>query len=201
MAKTTNYKQIKELVTIILLFIIVSCQSEIKQPPGVLVNDIPKQTNLKKLKTWNYGDYNFTAIATFELKAKVLGKERYRFGRESDLSPYDLALGWCKMSDQSIVDKIDISQSRRWFFWKTDNYPISRKEIEISASNMHIIPANNDVEEELDKIIKGEIIYLKGFLVAITSPDGWHWKSSLTRNDVGGGACEVVWVEKLLRIK
>jgi len=66
---------------------------------------------------------------------------------------------------------------------------------------MHIIPANEQVEDELDNILVGEIILLEGQLVSIKADDGWKWKSSLSREDTGGGACEVVWVEKLLRLK
>ena len=190
----------KKLTSILLLLILISC-SEIKQPPGILAEEQPKQTSLSEPKSWDLDDFHFVALANFELKAKVLGKERYTFGTESEISPYDLALGWGKMSDQSVVDKIEISQSSRWFFWKVESYPISKKEIEISASNMHIIPANEEVENQLSDLIMGEIIYLKGYLVEVNKGNNWHWKSSLSRNDTGNGACEVVWVNKLLRIK
>jgi hypothetical protein len=30
--------------------------------------------------------------------------------------------------------------------------------------------------------------------VQVNTPDGWRWRSSLTREDTGGGACEVVYV-------
>jgi hypothetical protein len=191
----------KKIFSILLLLLLISC-SEVEQPPGVMAKDPPKQSPLTQSEVWERDEYFINAIAQFELKAKVLGKERYRFDRESDIAPYDLALGWGRMSDQAIIDRIDISQRTRWFFWETDNYPIPRREIEISAANMHIIPATEDVRDELDDLLVGEIIYLKGYLVSAMSPkDGWRWKSSLSRTDTGGGACEVVWVEKLLRLK
>lgn len=186
---------------ILLSFIFIFACGEIKQPPGVLAPDVPKQTKVQQAKTWNKDVYHFTALAKFDLKAKVLGKEHYRFDRTADIAPYDLALGWGRMSDQVIVDRIDISQRTRWYFWKTDAFPIPRKEIETSSANMHIIPANEQVEDELDDILVGEIILLKGYLVKVTTDDDFRWQSSLTRDDTGGGACEVVWVEKLLRLK
>lgn len=191
----------QKIIAIFLILLLVSCSSEIKQPNGILAKDPPSQTALIEPKMWDMNDYHFNALANIELKAKVLGKERYRYDSSSDISPYDLALGWGQMSDQRIVDEIDISQSSRWFFWNTETYLISRKELEVSASNMHMIPANQKIKNELDDILVGEIIYLKGYLVSITRNDGWHWTSSLSRTDTGGGACEVVWVEKLLRIK
>ncbi len=188
------------LIFILSLFLFFSC-GEIKQPPGVFAPDIPIQENIATSKTWDKNDYHFTALAKFELRAKVLGKEKYSYDRESDLAPYDLALGWGKMSDQTVVDRIDISQRTRWFFWKTDSFPIPRKEVVISSANMHIIPANDQIEDVLDDILVGEIILFEGYLVAVKADDGWKWKSSLSREDSGGGACEVVWVEKLLRLK
>ena len=190
----------KKLISISLFLILLSC-SEIKHPHGLLAENPPKQTPLLQPKTWDLDDFHFVALANFELKAKVLGKERYRFGTEAEISPYDLALGWGQMSNQEIVDKIDISQRSRWFFWKVESYPIPKEEIEVSAANMHIIPANDEIRDELDDILVGEIIFLKGYLVAIIKNDGWRWKSSLSRTDTGNGACEVVWVDKLLRIK
>ena len=192
----------KKIIPILFISFLISCTSENKQPSGVLADSPPRQTPLVQSETWQKDGYFINAIAQFELKAKVLGKERYRFDRESDLAPYDLALGWGQMSDQTIIDKMNISQRGRWFYWKTDRYPISRKEIERSAANMHIIPASDKIKDELDDIIVGEIIYLKGYLVSAMNPkDGWRWKSSLTRYDTGSGACEVVYVEKLLRLK
>ena len=191
----------KRIISILFILLFISC-AEVEQPPGVFAEDPPKQSPLVQSEVWERDGYYINAIAQFELKAKVLGKERYRFDRESDIAPYDLALGWGRMSDQVIVNKFDISQRRRWFYWKTDSYPIPRKEIEQSASNMHIIPATDEVMDELDDLIVGEIIYLKGYLVSAMYPkDGWRWKSSLSRTDRGDGACELVWVEKLLRIK
>ena len=44
---------------------------------------------------------------------------------------------------------------------------------------------------------KGQVVALEGYLVKVISKDGWWWKSSLTRNDTGNGACEVIWVEEV----
>jgi hypothetical protein len=32
-------------------------------------------------------------------------------------------------------------------------------------------------------------------LVEADGRDGWKWRSSLTRDDTGDGACELMWVE------
>jgi hypothetical protein len=40
-------------------------------------------------------------------------------------------------------------------------------------------------------------VRFKGYLVKVEAPDCWRWVSSLTRTNIGAGACELVWVEDL----
>jgi hypothetical protein len=78
-----------------------------------------------------------------------------------------------------------------------DAFPIPQHEIEIHAANTHIIPANDSVKRQLRKIRQGQIVNIKGQLIEAKRPDGWHWRSSLTREDTGAGACELVYVKEL----
>ena len=45
--------------------------------------------------------------------------------------------------------------------------------------------------------VLGKSLTLRGYLVQAQAPDGWHWRSSLTREDTGGGACELIFVQAL----
>ena len=178
--------------------------NEIVHPSGVIVEEEPFQTNISDGKNWTVDDYSYRSMADFRIEARVLGKESYSVDRESDISPYDLALGWGPMSDQAVIDELDISQSNRWYYWKTRKFPIPKRDIQKYSANMHMIPANENIENELDKIVKGNIIVLEGQLVevnAASDEDNWRWVSSLLREDTGGGACEVVWVEKITILK
>ena len=130
----------------------------------------------------------------------MLSKERYRFGREADLSPWDLALGWGAMSDQSVVDMLDIDQSGRWYHWSADEMPLPVAEIAAHSANMHILPANDAALSVIEKVRVGELIGLRGSLVQVEGDDGWLWRSSLRRDDTGARSCEVVWVEEAWRI-
>jgi len=47
------------------------------------------------------------------------------------------------------------------------------------------------------RIRAGQIVSLAGYLVEVRGPNGMRWRSSLTREDTGAGACELVWVETL----
>ncbi len=165
--------------------------------PGVYAKELPRQAEISTPSSFKHNEYTITPLAKFWIKAKVLSREDYRFDREADLSPVDLALGWGRMSDESVIEQIDISQSGRWYRWHTKSLPIPVREIETNSANMHLIPANAEVESSLDKVHGGEIVELTGSLVQIESGDGWRWKSSMTRKDTGARACEVIWVDRL----
>ena len=164
--------------------------------PGVLAAADPVQTAIDSAPAIERDAYRITPLAGFQIRAKVLGRESYYSGREADLSPLDLALGWGRMSDEDILAGIDISQSGRWYRWRSETLPIPRREIETHSANMHLIPADEIVEDTLDDIRQGQIVELKGYLVRADTSDGWRWVSSLSRNDTGARSCELVYVER-----
>lgn len=172
-------------------------ETVITYPAGITVADQPKQTNIIGTKEWKLDDFNFKALAEYKIKARVLSRNDFSVGKESEISPFDLALGWGLMSDQSVIDKIDISQSNRWYRWRADVLPIPAREISLNSANVHIIPKDEAIEEKFDEVYKGSLIEMNGYLVEITTSEGWRWRSSLKRDDTAGGSCELLWVEDI----
>lgn len=168
----------------------------VRTPPGVLAQDDPAQTPCEP-QTWQVKDYRLSALAAFSMKARVLSTERYRLDRESDLVPEDVAFGWGQMSDARILDHLNIDQSGRWYHWSCQDFPISRDNIQTHSANMHLIPADAEVRSAILHLRPGQVASLDGFLVRVDAPDGWHWISSMTRNDTGAGACELIYVQRL----
>lgn len=167
-------------------------------PAGITAPDQPSQIVAPENKQWNKEEFNVTPLAEYKIKARVLSRNNFSVGKESKISPVDLALDWGPMSDQSVIDQIDISQRNRWYRWETDSYPIPRQDIISNSANVHIIPANKLIEKKLNKVYKGSLVEMKGYLVEIKTDDGWYWRSSLRRDDTGGGSCELFWVEELI---
>lgn len=183
------------ILSVITIFYYISsnniCTKETKE--GVTAPEPPVQSDTVK-ESFIFKDFTITPLANFYVKARVLSKEYYNWGRESELSPIDLALGWDKMSDSKILNHIDIWQSGRWYKWKTKHPPISINEIYKSSSNMHIIPENKTIYSIIDSACIGDIVEFEGYLIKATKKDGWSWKSSLSRTDKGNGACELFFV-------
>ena len=156
----------------------------------------PAQQKVAHVEPFEYKEFKITPLAKFSAKARVLSRKRYYFGRAARLVPVDLALGWGLMSDESILKSIKISQSNRFYFWFTKKFPIPKREIITNSANLHLIPANPEIRSKIKKVRKGSLVKFSGYLVKVQCDDGWHWNSSLRRDDVGNGACELVWVEE-----
>jgi hypothetical protein len=165
--------------------------------PGQIAPHQPVQINIRGVRRFLHKSYRMTPLATFQIEARVLSKKRYYFDRSAKLSPVDLALGWGPMSDSRVIKKIKITQHGRFYFWRVGEFPPIPEDLIIqSSANMHIIPANKEIAKRLKKIRKGNVVNIKGYLVRVDG-DNFEWQSSLTRNDTGGGACEVIFAEKL----
>lgn len=167
----------------------------VSHEPGILAPDAPKQGPAKAGMMFMHDAYVITPLATFDIKARVLSRKRYLLGRESDLAPIDLALGWGQMSDEQILENFSISQSGRWYWWRADPLPIIRQEVIRSSANMHLIPADDYVARQIRKARRGAIVQFTGYLVEVKGEDGWRWSSSLSREDSGDKACELVYVK------
>ena len=165
--------------------------------PGTLAPKSPVQEAARGAEPFVFEGFRIPPLARFSATARVLGAERYRLDRESSLSPVDLALGWGPMSDNANLDRIEISQNNRFYHWQSKDLPLPRQDIERNSANMHLIPGDAAIRRQLLGVRKGQVVSFDGYLVEAESPDGWRWRSSLTRDDTGSGACELVWVKEL----
>ena len=163
---------------------------------GVIAGLQPAQKSADQAE-FNFNGYTITPLQSFQIEARVLSTKNYSLGREADLSPVDFALGWGSMSDEAILSKVDISQSNRFYYWHVDEFPIPRRDIETQSANMHMIPATSQIEKMLKAVRPGQVVKFSGYLIEAKASDGWHWKSSLSREDTGNGACELVFVKAL----
>lgn len=186
-------------------------------PDGVLVADPPAQT-ATQATPFQYKGLTITPLADFAITARVVSTRSYLFdaqavlqsvvqnGRDllavvqdgEALSPLDLGLSWGQMSDNRFVQQVDFAQAGRFLSWRPKPpavaLPFENHEFNRMVANMHMIPANHWVREVLMASKRDHIVSFKGYLVRISNPQGFYWSSSLSRDDTGDGACEVVWV-------
>ncbi len=139
--------------------------------------------------------------ASYQIAARVLGNKRYS-DSQSGVAPRDLALAWGDMSDPSVDEWIHWRQSNRWYRYEWDSTPpYSRSYITSHTANVHIIPATDNLDKALRQVEKDDWVYLEGYLVDLQVRDGdrvGHVNTSLTRDDTGAGACEILYVKRLI---
>ena len=75
---------------------------------------------------------------------------------------------------------------------------VPEAEIMGHSGNMHIIPATEFINDVLQDIQEGQLVQLWGYLVDARGNDGFRWLTSLSRSDVGGGSCELFYVERIV---
>jgi hypothetical protein len=172
-------------------------QRPVDTGPGVLAPDTPRQVELRQAE-FPFKGYTLKPRAGFDLEARVLSAKQYHFGDGADLVPIDVAFGWGPMSDDSVLQHIQVSQSGRWYHLRWQQAPLPEQQIMRHSGNMHLIPADSFVAHELHSLREGQVVQLQGQLVDARRDDGWSWKTSLSRDDVGGGSCELFFVERVV---
>lgn len=145
--------------------------------------------------------WTVTPRATYQIAARILGNKKYS-DWQSPLVPRDLALGWGDMGDPAVDEWISWRQSGRWYYynWPGDS-PYKGGTIRNQSANVHIIPATDNLNRALQSLEKDDIVYMEGHLVDISTTilgTKRSIKTSLSRKDSGGGACEIFYVEKLI---
>ena len=172
-----------------------------RYPPGVLVPADPKITPVTGASPFPYlahdRRYDLTPQASYTLQARVLSVN-LEYG-DSLIGPVDLTVGWGAMSDQAVLDRMQIWQdnTRHWFCKPKGDWPISPDEVAHHAVNTHLIPASPQIEKALLALGKGDLISLEGKLVNVSRADGFHWNTSVDPMGFGDHSCKIVWVEKI----
>ncbi len=171
--------------------------SPIDREPGVIAPEPPVQRNFSDRQApIVHGEFELTPLAEFSVQGRLLSRLSYRSDAGAALSPLDFALGWGRMSDTTVINQLGIQQGTRFFTYRWEREPpIPQQEIVRSATNVHLIPADATISAALARIRAGEVIHLEGLLVEAHRANGWHWRSSLSREDSGAGACELLLVQ------
>lgn len=137
----------------------------------------------------------------YEISGEVLSVETYNVAFKSEFFDVDLGLIWGpRVAD--LKQRYTFNQGGRWLFWSSKD-PVSddeRRYITAHISNNHLIPAEG--RGNLVKAVRwpgrGDKVRIAGYLVTIKNPSGGvAVASSMSRDDSGAGACEVIWVEEI----
>jgi hypothetical protein len=140
--------------------------------------------------------------ASYRITGYAVETSRKLLDRWDFVLPMDLALAWGPVADPRVLSHMKFHLSRRYVSWWADagTPPEVVAQIPTHVANHHLIAADEAVARALDAIRVGDLVSLRGALVdmEIRDPQGrlvHAARTSLTRSDVGSGACEQLWVE------
>lgn len=155
------------------------------------------QRNVKNQDVFIY------AQAFYKIHCRVMHIMPYYTGVSGGLAPVDFAVVWGELIKKENYEQIEFRQSGRWAYFKPKNKSLYDREfIYKHFSNMHVIPADSIVLAGLKSVRKYDEIYMEGYLVNIESfkngQRSMTWNSSLSRDDTGNDACEVMFVTKII---
>lgn len=145
-------------------------------------------------------------VASYVVTARILSTSHYWADPVANLAPVDLSLGWGLMADKRVIRQIWVINGGRWVYWfppknlyryYPDKQLVESKQIYTNSANTHIIPANDRIRNTVKSLHRDQIVTLTGALVYVTLPNGVHWNTSLSRDDLGNGGCEIMYVEDL----
>ncbi|MFA5504495.1 MAG: hypothetical protein WC314_22405 [Vulcanimicrobiota bacterium] len=157
----------------------------------------PVQRTVDDKVQWSRNGYLITALAEWDMEVRVIIAERYRTGREADLSPMDFTVAWGPASDTLELQKCHFYKLNRYYRCEWSDPTVDGTMMLQHTANMHMIGVDEAMDDRLKKVRREDIVTIKGYLVRVDAPDGWHWKSSLSRTDSGNGACELILVSEL----
>ncbi len=198
------------IILCVLMIAVIPSYSGKRRAIAGIPTPVQKQASGSEMLTLKGYNVKLTFLYSYDIEALVVHKKSYNSSSLQDkLVPVDVALAWGKVAQYNKDIDFHWSQSGRWVFWRVN----SDSELDLvggenaivsQSSNNHLIPANKYIEKKVKKIKKGDHIRIKGYLVNVhaTKSDGSWWSvdSSTSREDSGGGACEVIYVTDVYKI-
>ena len=152
-------------------------------------------------------------LCFYDISAKVVGVRKWRDWEEQDcpihkeIFPVDIGLIWGKVAEgkHSRYIKFYHTPASRFLHCKCkfpsgmDN--LSQRYIAQHFSNNHIFPANDTLKWVIKRIKKGDWVKIEGYLIQMSIyKDGkkfYVMRSSFSRKDTCGGACESIYVKRI----
>jgi hypothetical protein len=116
------------------------------------------------------------------------------------LNTADICVVWGEDAFNSYLNRFHFSHDDWTCFFQTQDSTAYRSFRTDQFSNNHMLPADPEVAKEIAEIEIGDQIEFDGYLVDYSINGRAARRTSITRNDIGNGACEIVYTTSLRRL-
>lgn len=165
--------------------------------PGMVAPDPPVQEEVSDKSEIRFKNFTLLPQAKIRFEGRILAIKTYYFDTFSNLTATDVVFSWEAMSDERNLNTLMVRQEDRSFYWEMTKPPISKPQMWEQAANMHLIGPTEEMRDKINSLRKGHVVQVEGLLVNAESSKGWSLKTSLSRDDIGDGSSELLWIQKL----
>ena len=106
-------------------------------------------------------DQSISVLQPFQGNFRILGSKVYQNDEQAKFSPIDYAVSWGLFAQPEIARHISVKQYDRYLNWKIPKLPVPAEQAMQMVSNMHIIPANPEIAQQIKQVKRGDLVYLK----------------------------------------
>ncbi len=174
--------------------------------PEILNNPIQEKIeNPQKFEvSYQEIDYEIEPLYSYELWGLVVShndisslSDMYHDKKSFDTK--DLCVIWGENIKTNGYQKMEF-ESGSWTCYFT--YPSVVSFSSSQLSNNHLITNSKEVRNKIEEVSIGDQIFIQGNLVNYSKKEtSWERKTSITREDQGNHACEVIFVENIEILK
>jgi hypothetical protein len=185
--------------------VLAGCHDWKKKVDPARVRDEPVQEELRGARPIEYEakGYHVRLVprATYQVTGYAVEKSTELLDEWDFVTPMDLALAWGPVASPEVLARLDFHLSRRYVSYRWQGpAPLGTGMLASHIANNHLIPSSEEVGRALGDVRVGDLVSLAGKLVDLEIRDQqgrvrFSNRTSLTRTDVGSGACEQIWVE------
>lgn len=187
---------------IFLLLVLIFCyflweQRPVKYGPGVMVNSEPRLETVNRAATIDTEEATLIPKYRIEGTIRVIAKKSYWFDNRRHISPTDLVLGWNRMSDDKLLNKLLITIDDRSYEVQMAKPPSLRGTIHEYVIMAHTIPATERIREKLATVRRGQFISFSGFIVDVRTNNEDTWVSPMRDGKPAVRSPQWIWIENL----
>ncbi len=166
----------------------------INHGPGELSQNKPKLERLTWEKPFQFRDATIVPLRKISGEVRVLEKKRYFFDNKREYSPIDVLIGWKALSDERNLDHIHFSLSDRYFEYEFTRPPLPVNEMLSQIDLWHLVPSNEEIDNQIKRLRKGNVISIEGYLIDIEPDTKYAWRSELVKPKNQNLKNTIVWI-------
>lgn len=146
--------------------------------PGIVAKQAPKIERLRWSEPISYKGASIHPINTISAEVRIIKKRKYYFGDMARYSQVDVLVGWKELSDERNLEYLHFKLANRTYELNYTKPPVPLTLVAEQTDIWHLIPSDSNIEEQINKLRNGHVIYIKGLLIHIENSSHYEFTSA-----------------------